>query len=66
MPFFFETCVAALDDVLPLPEAFAVCSAMDDGFSLSFGWRILHKSDGMEFGRFDPLYVFTKRVPSQR
>ena len=60
--FLLRTFVVALDDVLPLPEAFA-SSAMS--FSLSFGLSILHKSDGMESGRFDPLYVFTRRGPSQ-
>ena len=42
---------------------FSVYSSMN--FCLSFGLSIFHKSDGIDPGRLDPLYVLTRRVPSQ-
>ena len=62
--FFFGPFDAELDAAPPLPTAIFSASS-STSFCLSFGLSIFQKSDGIDSGRFDPLYVFTRRVPSQ-
>ena len=59
--FFFGPFGAELDAAPPLPTAIFSASS-SRSFCLPFGLSIFQRSDG---GRFDPLYVFTRQVPSQ-